>query len=135
VLGGPIYLTKVLTFDAVSCPGNLAIPGCKLTYTVNYQNNAAPASACGTALTPVAAALAGFLTKAGTFVITEDGTAAPNTWAANTNGLVGPATDTTSNTYTTNTLGSSKFTSTVGGAAGVLNPGCSGAITFSVVIK
>ncbi len=135
VLGGPIYLTKVQTLDPTTCPGGFAVPGCKITYTVNYQNNAAPAASCATPLTGVATALAGFLNKAGTFVITEDGTAAPSTWAVNTNGLTAPATDNTSNTYTTNTAGSSKFTSTVGGATGVLNPGCSGAITFSVVIK
>ena len=135
VLGGPIYMTKTQAFDGATCPGGLAVPGCKITYTLNYQNNAVSACTTPAALSSVAASVNGFVTKAGTLVITEDGTAAPNNWATYTNGLFAAATDTTTNTYTTNTVGSSKFTSTVGGFAGVLNPGCSGAITFSVVVK
>ena len=82
---------------------------------------------------PVAAQL---YSKPGTLVIAEDGAAGTNSWAANSGGLLAAATDTTAGTtFTGNTVSSTSFTATIGGAAFQLAPGASGQIVFSVQIK
>jgi hypothetical protein len=137
ILGGPIYLTKTQTLDAATCPNGLAAPGCIITYKVYYYNNAPIGTACTAPVTSVAAAAAGFVTTAGSAVLSEDGAAGGNSWGAATSGLTAAlAVDTTAGTtWTGNTLGSTSFTAKIGGASYVFNPGCTGNITFSVVVK
>jgi len=147
---GFIVLTKTIAITNNTCGSftqpplpatQLACPGAILTYTVDYRNIMVGG---GSGTEPLTAQL---MTAAGTFIITEDGTlsgvsgAAPNNWAAFTNGLNAPAVDTTAGTtYTGNSAGSGKFTATVGGAAFQLVPvGVAGTnqgtITFAVTVK
>jgi len=145
-----IALTKTIAISNNTCgvftqpplpATQFACPSAILTYTVDYRNIMVGG---GTGTEPLSAQL---LTAAGTFVLTEDGTlsvvsnAAPNNWAAFTNGLNSPAVDTTAGTtYVGNTTGSGKFVATIGGAAFQLVPpgvaGTSqGTITFAVTVK
>ena len=149
VPGGPIALSKSVAFDTATCTGGVAVPGCILTYSISYLNNANAASACP-ATPPTAASIpvyqAGYYAK--NFIVTENGTAAPNTWGAsytnsagtfkNTTGLNAPATDTTAGSaFTTNTTGSYSFADYVGGSAAnyVIAPGCSGTLSFKVTVN
>jgi len=146
--GGPIALTKSVALDPLTCTGGNAVPGCIMTYTIAYNNNAAVALACP--VTPPTAAsiptyLAGFYAKG--LTISENGATAPNTWGAtytnsagtfkNTTGLNAAATDTNlASTFTGNTVASYAFTDLVGGAATyVLSPGCNGTLTFRVTVN
>ena len=146
IYSGFIALTKSATVTSSGCPagttptyaaGSLC-PGGTLTYSLDYRNIAVTGGSGNTE--PANAFIS---TKAGQLVITDDGTAIGNTWAANTNGLTGAATDTpggggtwnTSDVWTTNTIGSSKFSVTVGGASFSLGAGQFGTIAFSVVVK
>ena len=139
--GGPIYLIKTQTLDGTTCTGNaggtLAISGCKIAYDVYYYNNAPTVTACAAPLTSVLAAASGYYAAAGTAIITENGNATNNSWAVNTNGIANSiATDTTANAvWTGNSIGSTSFTDQIGGATFVFNPGCTGHIEFSVVVK
>lgn len=148
VVGGPVALYKSQALDPTTCPNGSAIPGCIITYTINYVNNAEAATACpGTAPTTVPAYAGGFYAKGVT--ISENGATAPSTWGAtyttatggtaqNTKGLNAPATDPVNSgtTFTTNTAGSYAFTALVGGSnAYILAPGCSGRVTFSVTVN
>ena len=145
-----VVLTKTIAITNNTCgvftqpplpATQFACPGAILTYTVDYRNIMVGG---GTGTEPLSAQL---LTAAGTFVITEDGTlsvvsgAAPNNWAAFTNGLNAPAVDTTGGTtYVGNAAASGKFVATVGGAAfQLVPPGVAGTnqgtITFAVTVK
>jgi hypothetical protein len=147
---GFVVLTKTIAISNNTCgvfvqpplpATQFACPAAILTYTVDYRNIMVGG---GSGTEPLTAQL---LTAAGTFVITEDGTlsvvsgAAPNNWAAFTNGLNAPAVDTTGGTtYVGNTAGSGKFVATVGGAAfQLVPPGVAGTnqgtITFAVTVK
>jgi hypothetical protein len=147
---GFIALTKTIAISNNTCgvftqpplpATQFACPNAILTYTVDYRNIMVGG---GTGTVPLTAQL---LTQAGTFVLTEDGTlsvvsgAAPNNWAAFTNGLNAPAVDTTAGTtYVGNTVASGKFVATIGGAAfQLVPPGVAGTnqgtITFAVTVK
>ncbi|MHB8461385.1 MAG: beta strand repeat-containing protein [Vulcanimicrobiaceae bacterium] len=147
-------ITSVTHVGLASCTatGSLQVcPGDTINYAIQYAN-----LTIGTttgALIPVS--LAQCETKAGTFLITDDGTAGGNTWAANTNGLTAAPVDTnsaaatrasTTYTYTPGpgALAATKFIATLGGASFQLVPiavglgastDISGAITFSVIVK
>ncbi|HEV3154110.1 MAG TPA: hypothetical protein VGZ02_09935 [Candidatus Baltobacteraceae bacterium] len=143
---GYIALTKSVTVTSSGCPAGTSpsygagalCPGGVLTYSIDYRNIAVTGGSGNTE--PANALLS---TKAGQLVITDDGAAIGNTWAANTNGLNAAATDTpggggtwnATDVWGTNTVGSSKFTLTVGGASFQLGAGQFGTIAFSVTVK
>jgi len=143
---GFIALTKSVTITSSGCPSGTSpgygagalCPGGTLTYSIDYRNIAVTG---GTGNTEPANAF--LSTKAGQLVVSDDGAAIGNTWAANTNGLNAPATDTpggggtwnASDVWTTNTVGSSHFTVTIGGASFQLGAGQFGTISFPVVVK
>lgn len=136
---GFIVGTKSVTVTAANCPAGATpappaggvCPGGTLQYTLDYRNIMKGPGAGATI--PAAAQL---YSKPGTLVLTENGAAGGNTWAANTGGLLAPAADTTTgSTFTGNSAGSTSFTVTVGGAAFQLAPGASGQITFSVRVN
>ena len=143
---GFIALTKSVAVTTSGCPAGTSpgysagslCPGGTLTYSIDYRNIAVTGGSGNTE--PANAFVA---TKAGQLSITDDGAAIGNTWAANTNGLAAPATDTPGNSGTwgsgdvwaTNTIGSSHFSVTIGGASFSLGAGQFGTIAFSVVVK
>lgn len=143
---GFIALTKSVTVTSSGCPAGTTptygagalCPGGTLAYSIDYRDIAVTG---GSGNTEPANAFVS--TKAGQLVVGDDGAAIGNTWAANTNGLAAPATDTpggsgtwnATDVWTTNTVGSSHFTVTVGGAAFQLGAGQFGTIAFSVVVK
>ena len=123
-------------------------PGGVLGYSIAYANivPSATSTHLGTEPSFAYAALNG---GTGGLVITCDGSASGNAWAANTFGLNAAPSDTTANTtyvYTPNiafasgtypsiTAGPTKFVATVGGASGALSMGGSGTISFNVTVK
>ncbi|HEX3549703.1 MAG TPA: hypothetical protein VHT53_04975, partial [Candidatus Elarobacter sp.] len=136
---GFIVGTKTMTVVSSNCPAGASpappagtvCPGGTLQYTIDYRNIMKGPGAGATI--PVAAQL---FSKPGTLVVAENGASGANNWAANTSGLLAPATDTTSGSvFTTNTAGSTAFTVTVGGATFQLGPGASGQIVFSVRVN
>jgi len=146
VIGGPLALSKSLTLDTTTCPGNVAVPGCILKYAITYTNNALPASVCpATPPTTYPAYDGGYFVKG--ITLTENGKTGPSTWGATyttssggtanvTTGLNAPAVDTFSTTtFTGNTAGSYAFAAAIGGTSGlILAPGCSGTVTFAVTV-
>jgi len=143
---GFIVLTKSVNVTSSGCPAGTnpsysagaLCPGGVLTYSLDYRNIAVTGGSGNTE--PANAFVA---TKAGQLVIADDGAAIGNTWASHTNGLNAAATDTpggggtwnTNDVWTTNTVGSSAFTVTVGGASFSLGAGQFGTIAFSVTVK
>ncbi len=136
-----VVLTKsvvIVTNCSGVVPANGVCPGGTLTYTVDYRTIVANPGAGNTE--PVAAIL---LSAAGSCLVAEDGTLAPNNWATFTNGLNGAVADSnawgTVFTYTPGPgpAGATKFTAQLGGATGVLSPiGTSqGTLTFAVTVK
>jgi hypothetical protein len=133
---------------APALPGTATCPGAVLTYSIAYQNMA-PALAMTNKGSEPSFAYAALNLTGGTLLLTTDGAAAGNSWASYSFGLNALPTDTTSNTiftpangtayasgtYPGMTAGYTKFTAQVGGAAGVVNAGASGTITYSVTVK
>jgi hypothetical protein len=142
IYSGFIVLTKSVVVTSNGCPAGVTppaggvCPGGVLTYSVDYRNIAIPGNG-----TEVANPGLFLITKPGTLIVSEDGAAIGNTWAANTNGLNAPATDTPgtggpwTSTFTTNTAASTAFTCTIGGAAFQLQAGWNGVVSFAVTIK
>lgn len=154
VYSGFIVLTKSANVTSTGCPtgtnpslptsdatGAAVCPGGVIQYTVDYRNIAVTG---GTGNTEPATAF--LTTKAGTLIVSEDGAAIGNTWAANTGGLNANAVDTPGNSgvWASNDVwspalgsqaGASAFTCTVGGAAFSLGAGQFGTIKFSVTVK
>ena len=146
--GGPIALFKAVSYDATTCTGGLAVPGCIMTYSITYLNNAAAASACPSTPPTVAsipAYLAAYYSR--NLVIAENGGLAPSTWGATyanssgthyvTSGVNGQVTDSTAGSVftPTNTAGAYAFSDLVGGSANyVIAPGCSGTVSFKVTV-
>ncbi len=159
---GFIPITKQTTVVANGCPANVTppaggiCPGGVLRYTLDYRNIMTGAGQ-GTEGQLLSAFLA---TAAGQLSITDNGAAAGNSWATNTNGLkenlfaaLGAANSscgatankcgdsTTGTAFTGATAGSTSFTATIGGAtfqlvpSGVTGGTSQGTITFAVVIK
>ena len=139
--GGALAIFKSLA--VTTCPGspftgavNGVVTGCTITYTLTVKNNSA------------AGAGAGNITfNASSLVITEDGTAAPNTWGTNdangnptTGGVtavpsssgLGTVTFTQVGSATATAAGDKGFKAAIGTAPA---PGASGTITFSVIVK
>jgi len=138
---GFVVLTKSVAVTSNGCPPGVsppaggACPGGVLTYSLDYRNIAVAGNG-----TEVANSGLFLATKPGTLILSEDGAAIGNTWAANTNGLNAAATDTPgtggpwTSAFTTNTTGSTAFTCTVGGASFQLQAGWNGVIRFAVTI-
>ena len=142
---GFIALTKSVVVTSSGCPAGTSpsysagalCPGGVLTYSIDYRNIA---QSGGSGNTEPSNAFVS--TKAGQLTVTDDGTAIGNTWAANTGGLNGPATDApgnsgtwnTNDVWTTNTATSSKFSDQIGGASFSLTPGEFGTISFAVTL-
>lgn len=149
---GFIVLTKSANVTSTNCPagatptlpssdatGAKVCPGGTIQYSIDYRNIAGTGGTGNTE--PSNAFLA---TQAGSLVITDDGTAIGNTWAANTNGLTAPATDTPNSggtwntndvTKSGNTTGASSLSIQIGGASFQLAQGQYGTLAFSVVVK
>ncbi|HTW83544.1 MAG TPA: hypothetical protein VMD91_05675 [Candidatus Sulfotelmatobacter sp.] len=144
---GYIVLTKNETIQSSGCsgspPAGTVCPGGIVLYTIDYRNVIAGGSSEST----IAGAYP--TTTAGSFTITENGTA---TWGVNSNGLnealVAGATcsgtsygDTTAgSTFTGGTAGSKSFTVTIGGTTGKIVPSgatgtSQGTICFRVKVK
>ncbi len=149
VPGGPLAIVKSQALDSGTCTGGVAVPGCIVTYTLQYVNNAEAVSACpGTAPTTVPANAGGYYVKGAT--ISENGATAPSTWGTTyvnalgvttkvTGGLNAPATETSTiptSFPTGNAAGSYAFTALIGGSSTyLLAPGCTGSVRFSVTIS
>ncbi len=121
---GFIRLDKSVTVANGTGVGGAAdpVPGAVITYSITYTNIASTGGTGNITL------------NAGSFVITEDGTAAPNNWGTFTTQVVGAggASDSNGGTITGNTTTTSTvLTDTVG----TLNAGASGTFTFKRVIK
>jgi hypothetical protein len=136
---GFIVGTKTMTVTSSNCPAGstpsapagTVCPGGTIQYTLDYRNIMKGPGAGATI--PVSAQL---FSKPGTLVVTEDGAAGSNNWATFSDGLLAPATDTTAGSvFTANTVNSTSFTCTVGGASFQLPPGANGQIVFSVRVK
>jgi hypothetical protein len=93
------------------------VPGAEIQYDVVYTNVATVTAGAGNATL-----------TASTIVITEDGTAAPNNWAANTNHVSATA---TLGTVTDNAPANTVFTNNVA----ALMPGGSGTFTLRRTIQ
>lgn len=148
---GFVALTKTVSVVSNGCPSGAAptypangtCPGGVLLYTIDYRNIIAGAASESGLTWPQ--------TSAGSFSITENGSAGGNTWGTFSNGLKealvaganGTTTfgdSTTGSIFTTATVGSTSFSDQVGGASFQLVPKGSsgtsqGTLTFRVVIK
>jgi hypothetical protein len=152
---GFIPLTKTVTVSSTGCPAGVSAPasgicpGGMLLYTIDYRNIVVGGNGVGNTV-PLSAFPT---TTAGTLVITENGATGGNTWATNTNGLrellVAGANGTTAfgdstagSTFTGNSVGSTGFSCTIGGASFQLvpqgltgvNKGWQGTITYRVMV-
>lgn len=119
---GFIRLDKTYTITNSTGVGGAtdAVPGAVITYTITYTNIASTGGTNNSTLT------------ASNLVITEDGSAAPNNWGANTNHVVNQATDSRGGAIT----GDSAATSTVlTDTIATLPAGQSGTFTFKRQIK
>jgi len=128
---GFVALTKSATVTSNGCPSgvtppaNQACPGGVIAYDVNYLNIA---QSGGTGNTEPATALL----TAKSFVITENGTVAPNNWGTYTNGLNAPATDATPGAVITGGgVGSKSFTDSIA----TLAPAATGDLKFAVTVN
>jgi len=128
---GFVALTKTATVSSNGCPSgvtppaNQTCPGGVIAYDVNYLNIA---QSGGTGNTEPSTALL----TAKTFVITENGTTAPNNWGTYSNGLNAPATDATSGAVIANGgVGSKSFTDSISSLA----PAATGDLKFAVTIN
>jgi hypothetical protein len=142
LFAGFVALTKtvaIVTNCSGAVPANGVCPGGTITYTLDYRT-IVPNPGVGNT-EPAAAILT---SAAGSTLIAEDGTAAPNNWATFTNGLNGAVVD--SNAWGTvftysipgpGPAGAGKFTAQLGGASGVLTPAgtAQGTLTFAVTVK
>nr|MDQ2681813.1 hypothetical protein [Candidatus Eremiobacteraeota bacterium] len=168
IYAGYIPLTKTQFIVKNGCPAGLKPPPASgvcpsgvIQYQIDYRNIMVGAGQG----TEGSLASAFIMPQAGTFAITENGAAPPNTWAATTNGLFaalvagavapgpGPSAttcgnvggscgDTTANsTFTGNLVNSTNFTVTIGGASFQLFPSnfagktSQGTIIFAVTVK
>jgi hypothetical protein len=141
--------------SGVSPPAGSVCPGGTINFTIDYRNIVGGSSNYDTSSVP-AVSFAGVMTKAGTFVITADGTNGTglgNNWGTYTGGPTAAPVDSTAGTtfayYTGSTgatsaasfqAGITKFLATVGGSTFQLVPygynsgtHTQGTITFSVV--
>jgi hypothetical protein len=119
---GFIRLDKTYTISNSTGVGGAtdAVPGAVITYTITYTNIASTGGTNNSTLT------------ANNLVITEDGSAAPNNWGANTDHVINQATDSRGGTIT----GDSAATSTVlTDTIATLSAGQSGTFTFKRQIK
>jgi hypothetical protein len=161
--GGVVTLTNSVSVTSSNCPSGASpsppagtvCPGGVLHYALAYAN-VAPAAAVGVNVgTEPAFAYAALTMTAG--ALTDDGTAAGNTWGADSFGLNAAATDTTSGTtfayyacttscassssfasgtYPSITAGPNKFIATIGGSPSYqIVPGASGTISFNVTVR
>ena len=160
---GFIPITKQTAIVADGCPAGETpgptgvCPGGVLRYTLDYRNIMS-----GAGLGTEGQLLSAFVsTAAGQFALTDNGAAAGNNWSTKTSGLKeallaglgsgGNTTcgavankcgdTTTGTTFTGNSIASTSFTATIGGASFQLTPAgyttgvSQGTITFAVVIK
>lgn len=120
---GFISLVKtyaITNSDASKGGPNDAVPGAVITYTITYSNVASTGGTNCSTLT------------ANNLVITEDGSAGSNNWAANTTHVINQATDSRGGSITGDTLAtSSVLTDTIL----TLPAGQSGTFTFQRQIK
>ena len=93
------------------------VPGAEIRYDVNFTNVATPALGAGN-----------IILSAVNLVITEDGSAAPNNWAATTNHIAASA---TVGIVTSNAPANTFFTNNVASLA----PGASGTFTVRRTIQ
>ena len=100
-------------------PATAAVPGAVIEYTIVYTN---VTTTGGTNNVPLIAT---------NFVLTEDGSAAPNNWASTTTHVAGSASDTLGGVITGDTAGSGLLTDTIP----TLAPGASGTFKFRRTIK
>ena len=120
------FLKLVKSFTVINATGVGAatdpVPGADIEYTITYSNVSTGGGGAG-CVNLVASSI----------VISEDGAAAPNNWAANTTQVTSPApSDSNGGTITDgNTNGAVTGTTTfLKDAAGTLNPGVSKAFVF-----
>ena len=121
---GFVRLNKTAVISGGIAAGGTAntdpIPGAIITYSITYTNISTAASGGSVGLT------------ANNLVITENGNLAPNTWGANTDQVVGSATDTTTGAVIVgDAVGSTLLTDTIP----TLAPQASGTFSFRRTIK
>jgi len=120
VYTGFVRLDKVATVANATGVGGLtdAVPGAVITFAITYTNVSSSGGTNNVTLT------------ATNIVITEDGSAFPNNWAATTNHVVG-AIDSLGGAITGDALGSTLLTDTIAALAA----GQSGVFTFKRQIQ
>jgi hypothetical protein len=119
---GFLQLTKSYVVDNQTGVGGAtdAVPGADIVYTIAYSNISSSNGGAGCVNLTV-----------NNLVITEDGSAAPNTWGTTTDQVVGSATDSNSGTIAGDSANSSVLTDTVA----TLAPGANGTFVFKRKIK